>query len=92
MSSLHQLPANSVKIDRSFVKEINNGDGRAQIVGAIVNLAHNLGIGVAAEGLETVEKLNHMQKLQCEYVQGFYFAKPLEQVAAKELLASNPQW
>ena len=92
LSSLHQLPANSVKIDCSFVKEIDNGDGRAQIVGAIVNLAHNLGIGVAAEGLETVEELNHLQKLQCEYVQGFYFAKPLEQVAARGLLASNPQW
>ena len=92
LSSLHQLPANSVKIDRFFVKEIDNGDGRAQIVGAIVNLAHNLGIGVAAEGLETVEELNHLQKLQCEYVQGFYFAKPLEQVAARELLASNPRF
>lgn len=92
LSSLHQLPANSVKIDRSFVKEIDNGDGRAQIVDAIVNLAHNLGIGVAAEGLETAQELTHLQKLQCEYVQGFYFAKPLEQVAARELLANNPHF
>ncbi len=92
LNYLHQLPANVLKIDRSFISQMSNGTGRSEIIGTIVYLARNLGMTVAAEGLETAEELAHFRTLRCEFGQGFYFSKPLNQEDARGLLAVNPQW
>ncbi len=92
LSYLHRLPTHTLKIDRSFVRHMSENNGKMQIVGTIVNLARSLGMHVAAEGLETVEQLDSLRQLQCEFGQGFYFSRPLDGEAADNLLASQPRW
>ena len=67
-------------------------NGKSQIVGTIVTLARNLGMRVAAEGLETAEQLARLRQLECEYGQGFFFSKPLAHGDAGRLIASQPRW
>ena len=77
LSYLRRFPVDALKIDRSFVKEIDNdGDGDS-ICRAIIALAHGLGMKVIAEGVETEKQIQHLHFLGCEEIQGFYFAKPM---------------
>lgn len=87
LSYLHDFPVTTLKIDRSFVSRIGMTTERPEIVRAIVSLAHNLGMDVIAEGVETVEQLDRLRQLECEYVQGFYFSQPLDAEAATAFLA-----
>ena len=76
LSYLRYLPVDTVKIDRSFIgPEINNTN--YDIIKAIINLAHSLGLDVIAEGIETEAQLKILQSLGCEYGQGYLFAYPL---------------
>ncbi|MDB4963067.1 MAG: diguanylate cyclase protein [Myxococcales bacterium] len=77
LSYLHELPVTTLKVDRSFVQRIGVSNERPEIVRSIVSLAHNLGMDVTAEGVETAEQLERLRQLECEHVQGFYFAHPL---------------
>ena len=86
LSYLHDFPVTTLKIDRSFVSRIGMKTERPEIVRAIVALAHNLGMDVIAEGVETTEQLERLRVLQCESVQGFYFSEPLDAEAATALL------
>jgi EAL domain-containing protein (putative c-di-GMP-specific phosphodiesterase class I) len=90
LSYLHQLRADTVKLDRSFVSRIGVGDSGSVMVCAIVALAQNLGMDVVAEGVETAEQLSQLEALGCEYVQGFYFSKPVDVAAASRLIAAQP--
>ncbi|MEO1693301.1 MAG: EAL domain-containing protein, partial [Cyanobacteria bacterium J06631_6] len=79
LSYLRYLPVDTVKIDRSFIgPEINNTN--YDIIKAIINLAHSLGLDVIAEGIETEAQLKILKKLGCEYGQGYLFAHPLNSV------------
>ncbi len=89
LSYLHNFPVTSLKIDRSFVSRIGQKTERPEIVRAIVSLAHNLGMDVIAEGVETVEQLERLRQLECEYVQGFYFSEPLDAEAATAYLSRS---
>ena len=89
LSYLHDFPVTTLKIDRSFVSRIGLTTERPEIVRAIVSLAHNLGMDVIAEGVETVEQLERLRQLECEYVQGFYFSQPLDADAATAFLANR---
>jgi diguanylate cyclase (GGDEF)-like protein len=82
LSYLKQLAAKTLKIDRSFVDGCAEQSEDQQIVRAIVDLAHNLGMKVVAEGVETADQVNVLQRMRCDSVQGFLIAQPL---AAKEL-------
>lgn len=76
LSYLRYLPVDTVKIDRSFIgPEINSTN--YDIVKAIINLAHSLGLDVIAEGIETEAQLKILRDLGCEYGQGYFFAYPL---------------
>lgn len=76
LSYLRYLPVDTVKIDRSFIRsKISNKD--YDIIKAIINLAHSLGLDVVAEGIETQEQLSILKSLGCEYGQGYLFAYPL---------------
>ncbi len=76
LSYLRYLPVDTVKIDRSFIgPEINNTN--YDIIKAIINLAHSLGLDVIAEGIETEAQLEILRRLGCEYGQGYLFAYPL---------------
>ncbi|MEL6931057.1 MAG: EAL domain-containing protein, partial [Cyanobacteria bacterium J06600_6] len=79
LSYLRYLPVDTVKIDRSFIgPEINSTN--YDIVRAIINLAHSLGLDVIAEGIETEDQLRILKDLGCEYGQGYLFAHPLNSV------------
>ncbi|MEL6495433.1 MAG: EAL domain-containing protein [Cyanobacteria bacterium J06623_7] len=81
LSYLRYLPVDTVKIDRSFIgPEINNTN--YDIIKAIINLAHSLGLDVIAEGIETEAQLKILKGLGCEYGQGYLFAHPLNSVDA----------
>jgi diguanylate cyclase (GGDEF)-like protein len=86
LRQLHRFPGDAVKLDRSFVVPMLEDDAAFDIVRAIVALAHNLGMEVIAEGVETQEHLNQLKLLGCEYAQGFYIAGPLDAAAATALL------
>jgi|GEM_PF-2144683 len=91
LSYLSRFPIDMIKIDHSFVSRMHMGDENYEIVRTIVNLAHNLGRAVIAEGPETEEQVVRLKALGCEYGQGYYFARPLEKTAAENFIAGrNP--
>ncbi|MGE5656835.1 MAG: PAS domain S-box protein [Actinomycetota bacterium] len=90
LSYLHRFPIDTLKIDRSFVRRLGKSGGQPlQIVRAIVTLAHNLGLEVIAEGIETREQLQELQHLECELGQGYLFSTPLDSSAATDLLRNQ---
>jgi diguanylate cyclase (GGDEF)-like protein/PAS domain S-box-containing protein len=91
LSYLHRFPLDTLKIDRSFISSIGNG-GDTEIARTILPMALNLHLDVVAEGVETIEQLLLLKKLQCKYGQGFYFSKPLSAEEAGLLLAEQPTW
>jgi EAL domain-containing protein (putative c-di-GMP-specific phosphodiesterase class I) len=90
LSYLHRLQADTVKVDRSFVSRIGAEGNGLEMARAIVALAHNLGMDVVAEGVETARQLSQLQALGCESAQGFHFSEPVDVVAADSLIASQP--
>ncbi len=91
LSYLKQFPIDTIKIDRSFVMEMQAGSNDEAIVDAIIALAHSLDLIVVAEGVETAEQAEYLQRKGCEQVQGFYFSKPVSAEEFEDLL-KNPQW
>jgi diguanylate cyclase (GGDEF)-like protein/PAS domain S-box-containing protein len=91
LSYLHRLPLDALKIDRSFVSQ-TAGPEAMHLVRTIVAMAQALGVSVVTEGVETAETLAALRVLQCEYAQGYYFAKPLDEAAAETMLRDNPVW
>jgi EAL domain-containing protein (putative c-di-GMP-specific phosphodiesterase class I) len=84
---LQSFPIDTLKIDRSFVGRMDgNGDSSA-IVATIIAMAHNLGLDVVAEGVETAEQLRVLETLGCEYAQGFYLGRPMKAEAIESVLA-----
>lgn len=77
LSYLKQLPLKELKIDRSFVSDILHNESDAVIVNATINLAHNLGLEVTAEGVEDAETLALLKAEGCDLVQGYYLGRPM---------------
>lgn len=92
LSYLHRFPVDTIKIDRSFVSQMQSNRENSAIVKAIVTLAHMLNMDVIAEGIETTSQLAQLKLLKCEYGQGFFFAQPLNKEKAEALISSLPQW
>jgi EAL domain-containing protein (putative c-di-GMP-specific phosphodiesterase class I) len=80
---LRQLPARQLKIDRSFVRDLEHSEAARSVVDAVVYLSHRLGLGVVAEGVETAGQRDVLLGLGCDELQGFLFARPMP---AAELL------
>ncbi|HDZ84794.1 MAG TPA: EAL domain-containing protein, partial [Nitrospirae bacterium] len=89
LSYLHGFPVDVLKIDRSFIARIGSNGDNLEIVKAIVTLAHSLDMKVIAEGVETEEQLEKLKKLGCEYIQGFFYSKPLEMKMFEDLLKQS---
>jgi EAL domain-containing protein (putative c-di-GMP-specific phosphodiesterase class I) len=89
LSYLHKFPFSVLKIDRSFVSRMSPTGENAEIVATIVALAHNLGMGVVAEGVETLEQCTHLKSLNCRYGQGYYFSRPVDAAMMEALLAEE---
>lgn len=80
LAQLKRLPINYIKIDKSFIKNLSRTTEDKIIVRTIINMAHNLGLYVIAEGIETKAQRDVLIELGCDYGQGFYFAEPLDPV------------
>ncbi len=90
LSYLHNFPIHTLKIDRSFIS--NKGEvGDNEIVRTIIMLARNLGLDVVAEGVETPQQLAYLRSLDCEYAQGFLFARPLDPAVVETKLREIEQ-
>lgn len=87
LARLHQLPIDTLKIDRSFVSQMGNDSESLEIVRTIITLAHSLEMDVIAEGVETSKEWQQLRSLNCEYAQGYFFSKPVASQAAEALLA-----
>jgi EAL domain-containing protein (putative c-di-GMP-specific phosphodiesterase class I) len=79
------LPIECLKIDRSFVADLEDGGPGATIVKASVRLAHDLGMRVVAEGVETTAQLDQLRDMGCDVVQGYLLARPMPAAEAAEL-------
>ncbi|WP_416140819.1 EAL domain-containing protein [Halomonas sp. HK25] len=77
LSYLKHLPINKIKIDRSFVREVDSDHRDAAIIKGVVFMASMLGLDVVVEGVETASQYAHLGRLHCETFQGFYFARPM---------------
>ncbi len=77
LGQLKQLPVHEVKIDRSFIQHLMSNDEDKIIVNSTLELAHNLGLTVVAEGVEDVETLEWLTEHKCEMAQGFYLSRPI---------------
>lgn len=88
LSYLHRFPVDTLKIDRSFVNCIGQLEENLTIIQSIITLAHNLGMNVVAEGIETEEQLTYLQSLHCDFGQGYYFDRPLSPTEAVKLLSN----
>ena len=84
LSLLKTLPISTLKIDKSFVKDMTNSPANSEIVHTIIHLSHVLSIKVVAEGVETAEQLVLLENQNIDYIQGYYLSKPLPY---EELLA-----
>jgi len=89
LSYLRRLPANSVKIDQSFLRDLIGPHGSLAVVQSIVLLAHSMGLIVVAEGVETVTELNVLRLAGCDKVQGHLYGEPLREREARVLLESR---
>lgn len=95
LSYLHRFPIDILKIDRSFVTQMDNANDGLQIVRTIMSLARNLHMDVVAEGIESEANAAHLQSLGCKFGQGYLFSKPVDAVAIEHLLqkeTSLPNW
>jgi diguanylate cyclase (GGDEF)-like protein len=86
LSYLKNYPVSTVKIDRSFIMDLPNDKENAVLVQAIIAMAHGLRLEVIAEGCETAEQWEYLRSLNCDYVQGYYFGKPMAQGDFEEFL------
>ncbi|MEP6535491.1 MAG: EAL domain-containing protein, partial [Bryobacteraceae bacterium] len=89
LSYLRRLPADVLKIDQSFLRDIEVGYGRSQLFETIVMLAHNMGLQVTAEGVENAEQLELVRQARCDLVQGHLFGGALNAAAVEALMTRS---
>jgi diguanylate cyclase (GGDEF)-like protein/PAS domain S-box-containing protein len=92
LSYLHRFPLDTLKIDRSFISGEGEGSEGMEIARTIMPMAKNLRLDVVAEGVETIEQVGLLRRLQCKYAQGYYFSKPLAPEEVPPLLSYEPSW
>jgi diguanylate cyclase (GGDEF)-like protein len=85
IANLRTLPVDRVKIDKTFVFGMLHSRKDENIVRSIIDLAHNLGLGTVAEGVETKEVLDRLAEMKCETVQGYYIGKPISALEIRNL-------
>lgn len=89
LGHLHQLPIQTLKIDKSFVDRMCEPEGTNSLVQAILSLAHSLGLVVVAEGVERVEQMEALVSINCDLMQGYLFARPQPAAAIPAIIRSG---
>jgi predicted signal transduction protein with EAL and GGDEF domain len=86
LSTLHALPIDELKIDKSFIDVILSDTKEELLVESIINIGKNFNMKTLAEGVEDLQQLQKLQELSCDIIQGYYFSKPLKIAALKEYI------
>ena len=89
LSYLRKIPINTLKIDKSFIDNITSNQKEESIINNIIQMAHGLELKVVAEGVETKEQLSVLKERECDYIQGYYFSKPLPAYEIEKLLEKD---
>ena len=89
LNYLHRLPINNLKVDRSFVNQMEESKKNHRIVETIATLSQQLELDAIAEGIETLQQLEWLQQIGYKFGQGYLFSKPLSQDSAEELLGNT---
>jgi EAL domain-containing protein (putative c-di-GMP-specific phosphodiesterase class I) len=89
LDQLRRMPVDVIKVDRSFVRAMSEGDSDRELVAAVVGMGRALGLTVIAEGIETDEQAVALRELGCDLGQGFLFARPLSHAQLEDLLAAR---
>ena len=89
LAYLKRFPLNTLKIDKAFIDDIANSSVDRHMTAAIINIAHNLGLKVVAEGVEDEQQLNILRRYDCEMLQGFLYSRPLNAERFEKLLCEN---
>jgi diguanylate cyclase (GGDEF)-like protein/PAS domain S-box-containing protein len=89
LSYLKRFPINCLKIDKSFVDDIDKSDRDLKMVDSIITIAHNMGLTVVGEGVEQAAQLNILKALNCEEIQGYIFSKPVPEKDFEALLTAD---
>lgn len=89
LNYLQQLPIDVLKVDRSFVKEIGNMGAKTEVLSTILVLAHQLNLQIVAEGVETKEQVDFLRKEGCDFIQGYFYSRPLPETECLSWLADN---
>ncbi|MBL4603626.1 MAG: bifunctional diguanylate cyclase/phosphodiesterase [Emcibacteraceae bacterium] len=90
LSYLSRIPADTIKIDRSFISKIDTSDEGLNIIRVIIDLAKSLGMTIIAEGIETRAQMIKLQQLGCHYGQGFLFSKALTASKIPDFISNQP--
>jgi diguanylate cyclase (GGDEF)-like protein/PAS domain S-box-containing protein len=88
LSYLKSLPIDYLKIDRSFINGIFNNKQDAAIIHSIISLSHTLGLRVVAEGVEEKNQIEILEQLNCDEIQGYYYAKPMSKINIEEFMSA----
>ena len=89
---LHQLPLDGIKIDRSFVMQMDTGPLYRQLVHTVRDLAMNIGVVAIAEGVENTDQLSALREMGCSSAQGYLFSRPVPVSEIEVLLGNDPRW
>ncbi|MBN4049283.1 EAL domain-containing protein [Clostridium estertheticum] len=89
LTYLKMLPINTIKIDKSFIDDIESEDDVKSMAGAIILLAKQLGLSVIGEGVETVDQLNYLKNNNCDMFQGYIACKPVPEIELTKLLKES---
>ena len=86
LSYLNRIPANLLKIDKSFIDRINANESSKQYVAAMISIGHIMGLDVISEGVEEEEQLEALRSIGCDYVQGYIWGRPMSADDAEKLV------
>ena len=89
LSYLHRLPANLLKIDKSFIDKMNTGASSRAYVAAIISIGHIMGFSVISEGVEEQAQLEALKEISCDYIQGYLWGRPLPAEDAEKLMRES---
>ena len=92
LERLKQLPVQTLKIDRSFVRDLPGASRDASIVRSVITLSQNFEMASLAEGIETREQWEYLREIGCQFGQGFYFSRPVPADRFRELFDDTPFW
>ena len=90
LSYLSKIPLSCVKIDRSFIADMNKNKNCRKLISSIISMAHKLGLEVVGEGVEEKQQVDQLIAFGCDYLQGYYFSRPVSQDKAERMLEKQP--